>query len=237
MKKTRPILLHKARFVLDAMEHYNVRSFADLGGSWGVHGGYSIQALLPFGIERGYLIDGFIPTGMEDRFAPYPEFKFVKGAFGDPNTVEKIDPVDAFFMFDILLHQVDPDWDQILAMYAEKTKHFIIYNQQWVGGNETVRLFDLGEEAYYTHSIFGARGTDEARQEVAEIFKRIKHVKNTGEADPALDAPNIWQWGITTPDLIAKMWELGFTMDFMKNYGQFPGIPGFENHGFWFTRR
>ena len=236
MKPTRPILLHKARFLLEAMERYKIRSFADLGGSWGVHGGYSLQALLPFNVEHGYLIDSFMPAGIEDRFKVYPDFKLVKGAFGNPATVAQIEPVDAFFMFDILLHQVNPDWDDILALYAEKTRHMIIYNQQWVEGETTIRLFELGEERYFRHSIYGARNTEESRAEVAEMFAKLSRVKETGTPDPSLDKPDIWQWGITTPDLIAKMSTLGFRLDFMENYGNFPGIPGFDNIGFYFTK-
>lgn len=232
-----PILLHKARFMMDAMEHYDVRSFIDLGGSWGVKGGYSLQALLSFAIERAYLVDGFMPSGMEERFQEYPAFKSIKGGFGAPKVRDQIEPVDAIFMFDILLHQVGPNWDRVLELYTEKADHFIIYNQQWVGGDNTVRLFDLGEEGYYRHSIFGAEGTKEARAAVAEIFKKIAHHNNGGDWDGSLDAPAIWQWGITTSDLVRRMWDLGYKLDFMKNYGPFPDVQGFENHGFWFRRR
>ena len=238
MPPTRPIVLHKARFVLDAMEHYGIRSFADLGGSWGVHGGYAYQAMLAFPIERAYLVDDFVPPPVTDRFAPYPNFHIVKGAFGRKDTVAALPDVDALFLFDILLHQVDPDWSTVLDLYAPKSKIVLIYNQQWTGSARTERLLEMGPDAYLANSPFAAAEPEAAKAAVAAIYKSLDERSDKFGGKRRGDAPDIWQWGITDPDLIAKLWSLGFKLDRMENYGPFSSaMPSFENHGFWFSRR
>ena len=63
--------------------------------------------------------------------------------------MQQIGKVDAITLFDVLLHQVNPDWDEILEMYAPSTTYFIIYNQQFVAADKTVRLLDLGYEDFF----------------------------------------------------------------------------------------
>lgn len=238
MPQSRPIVPHKARFVLDAMEHYQIRSFADLGGSWGVHGGYAYQALLAFPVQRAYLIDDFVPPQVTERFARYPDFHIIKGAFGRTETVAALPEVDALFLFDILLHQVDPDWQAILDLYAPKSQIVLIYNQQWIGSPNTERLLELGPDSYLANSPFAAQEAEMAKAAVAAIYVSLDERSEKFGGKRRGDAPDIWQWGITDPDLIEKMWSLGYKLDRMENFGLFsPAMPNFENHGFWFSRR
>jgi hypothetical protein len=51
-------------------------------------------------------------------------------------------------LFDVLLHQVKPDWDEVLALYAKYARTFLIYNRQWTG-EKSVRLLDLGRGEYF----------------------------------------------------------------------------------------
>ena len=51
------------------------------------------------------------------------------------------------------------------------------------------------------------------------------------------DIHNVWQWGITDSDLIARMESLGFSLQFYKNAGAFGTLKNFENHAFVFSRR
>jgi hypothetical protein len=235
---TRPIVLHKARFVIDAMEHYGIRSFADLGGSWGVHGGYSYQALLPFAVERAYLVDDFLPPAVTERFRNYPNFHFIRGTFGAGATVDALPEIDALFLFDILLHQVDPDWRRIVETYAPKARVILIYNQQWTGSSKTERLLELGPEGYLKNSPFAAAEPDAAREAVERIFSTLDRPHDKFGGKRRGDAPDIWQWGITDSDLVTALWDCGFKLDRMENYGAFsPHMPTFENHGFWFSRR
>jgi hypothetical protein len=234
----RPIVLHKARFLLDALEHYGIRSFADLGGSWGVNGGYSYQAMLAFPIERAFMVDDFDPPHLHERFKPYANFSVIKGSFGLPATVNALPDVDALFLFDILLHQVDPDWDAILDLYAGKAKTILIYNQQWIGSASTVRLLDLGPESYLANTPFAAGEPAASKAAVDQIYAERRTRRDRFGGKNREDWPDIWQWGITDPTLIAKMWSLGFKLDRMENYGLFsPAMKNFENHGFWFSRR
>lgn len=237
-KPTRPIVPHKARFVMDAFEAYGLRSFADLGGSWGVHGGYAYQALLAYPVEQAYLVDDFVPEPVTMRFQTYPNFNIIKGAFGLPTTVAALPQVDALFFFDILLHQVAPNWDEVLGLYAPKARHLLIYNQQWVGSDRTVRLVDMTPEAYRANTPFAAAEPEAALEAVKTIYAGFGKPHTNFGGKNRRDCPDIWQWGITTPDLVARCWTLGFKLDRMSNYGPFaPQLPSFENHGYWFTRR
>jgi hypothetical protein len=171
----RPIVLHKARFVLDAFEHYGIRSFADLGGSWGVNGGYSYQAMLAFPIERAFMVDDFDPPHLHERFKPYANFSIIKGSFGLPETLAALPEVDALFLFDILLHQVSPDWNTILELYASKAKTMLIYNQQWTGSANTVRLLDLGPDSYLANTPLPPASPPRRRQPSIRSMRSAVH--------------------------------------------------------------
>ena len=56
--------------------------------------------------------------------------------------------VDAIVLFDVLLHQADPDWREILKRYAENSRVMIVYNPQWTGSRRSVRLVELGREEW-----------------------------------------------------------------------------------------
>lgn len=233
-----PIVPNKARYLIDAFEAHRIRSFADLGGSWGVLGGYSYLALMTFDIERGYLVDAFVPPEVPTRFAPYSQFSIVKGVFGLPKTIDAVPAVDAILMFDILLHQVAPDWDQILARYASKTRYLLIYNQQWVGGAKTIRLTDLPPEDYLRNTPFAADpDRSGALAAVQGIYAGFGAPHKGFGGKERKDCPDIWQWGITDKDLIAKCSDLGFSLVSQVNHGPFSAsFPDFENHGFVFAR-
>ena len=40
----------------------------------------------------------------------------INANFGDRNIAERIGKIDAILLFYVLLHQVKPDWDEILEM-------------------------------------------------------------------------------------------------------------------------
>jgi hypothetical protein len=234
---THPIVPNKARYLIDAFETHRITSFADLGGSWGVLGGYSYLALMTFEIGRAYLVDAFVPPEVPTRFAPYSQFQIIKGAFGQPRVIDAVPDVDAILMFDILLHQVDPDWGQILARYAPKTRHLLIYNQQWVGGDATVRLTDMPPEQYVANTPFAADPDRAAAlAAVKNIYAGFGAPHKSFGGKERKDTPDIWQWGITDADLIARCVDLGFELKSRTKYGRFSSLQNFENHGFVFTR-
>lgn len=58
--------------------------------------------------------------------------------FIEAKTISKIKNVDAIYLFDMLLHQVNPDWNEVLKLYSDKTKYFVIFNQMFTKAEKTV---------------------------------------------------------------------------------------------------
>lgn len=219
----------KMELIDRAFDKYGVRSFADLGGVWRVEGGYSFYAASEHKAEHSYLVDTHPTERVRELSKKWP-VEIVQGSFGDPSVAEKVKGVDAVFLFDVLLHQVAPDWDDILRLYSS-TPVLVIYNQQWTGPN-TVRLLDLGEEEYYRNTPYNQ---DERRR--SGLFRRLDtpHPDHGGRL--WRDVHHIWQWGITDLDLIRAATALGYKLEYFENYGRFQKLPQFENHGMIFTKR
>jgi hypothetical protein len=127
----------------------NINSFADLGAVWGVDGGYTFYTMEKHRIKNAFLVDFHLTEKVKDESEKHPDLKVILGDFSSKEVAEQIGNVDAVFLFDTLLHQVAPDWDEVLEMYANRVKVFLIYNQQFVASKSTVRLLDLGEEEYF----------------------------------------------------------------------------------------
>jgi len=206
------------------------KSFADLGGIWRVDGAYTFYAIQEYEIEKAYLID----TNFSDKFikksSNVSNLTTINNNFGNDDVIKKLGEVDAIFLFDVLLHQVNPNWDDILKMYSEKTNYFVISNPQWVSLGNTVRLLDLGKEEYFKnvphtpdHPTY--KLLFEKMYEVNEEHNRIWR-----------DVHNVWQWGITDNNLIECLETLGFNQKFYKNCGRTGDLSNFENHSFIFKK-
>ena len=158
--------------------------------------------------------------------------RLIRGNFGEELVVQQIENVDAVFLFDVLLHQVKPDWDEILKIYSEHTRYFVIYNQQWTGSERTVRLLDLGLEEYF-------RNVPHQREELPTyeaLFDKMNEEIQPGEKRVWRDNPAVWQWGITDNDLLHTMENLGYKVQYYKNCGRFGSLPNFENHALVFQK-
>lgn len=205
------------------------RSFADLGGVWKVNAAYSIHTLRKFQIKRSFLVDTDIPSGLSIKLKRFNNLEVINGDFASPAVIANIGNIDAVYLFDVLLHQANPDWDQILECYSKNCSCFVIYNQQYIQGEKTVRLTDLPFEEYISlvsdHGKEMTRYIYDHKDEIHPKFNK-----------PWRDIHNITQWGITDQGLRQKMSELGFKEVFYKNYGMFINLPAFENHGFVFVR-
>lgn len=206
------------------------RSFADLGGVWGVDGAYTYYALKTYGIDRAVLTDTDLSAASIARAVEHPALSLVEGNFGRPEIAERVGEVDAIFLFDILLHQVDPDWDALLELYAARTRYFVIFNQQWTGAGRRVRLLDLGREEYFKNVPHLA-----AEPPYTDLFEKLDTVHPQHQR-VWRDVHNIWQWGITDEDLEEKMRSLGFRRLYYRNCGRFGSLPNTENHAFVFGR-
>ncbi len=206
------------------------RSFADLGGVWGINAAYTFYTLDSYNITRAFLVDTHPSEKVIDKARSYKNLTIINSNFGEESIPDKIESVDVIFMFDVLLHQVAPDWDEVLDAYSKITKYFIIYNQQWIGSENTVRLFDLGREEYFKNVPH-----DPKNPTYVSLFEQMYEINPTHNRIWR-DIHSVWQWGITDSLLIAKMKDLGFVLEFSKNYGPFGRLQNFENHGFIFKK-
>ena len=152
----------------------------------------------------------------------------INGNFGSQAVVDQVGRVDAIFLFDVLLHQVAPDWDTLLEMYAKNVRVFGIYNQQWTGADTTVRLLDLGEKEYFRNVP-----VDPKEEPYRDLFKKLDQ-KHPYADTLWRDVHSIWQWGITDDDLESTAARLGFKLVYMKWCGKLG--EHFENKAFIFAR-
>lgn len=203
-------------------------TFADLGGIWGVNGAYTFYALNHYDVKRAWLVDTRPTPAARRRSQRHPNLTLLQNNFGRPEVPEAIGEVDALFLFDVLLHQVAPDWDELLSLYASHTKRFVIYNPQWTGVGSPVRLPDLGRDEYFRQTP--------ARPEQAHYQKLFAnmHEMNAEHGRPWRDIHPFWQWGISDGDLVRALSSLGFRLTAYENFGRFGQLPQFERHGFIF---
>jgi hypothetical protein len=207
-----PLNPHKARVVDSAFARYGLASFVDLGGCWRVNGGYTFQALRRGDLARAVLVDDSVTELTRERAEEFPQLELIEGALGDPATVARVGQVDAALMFDILLHQVDPDWRDVLTRYAH-IDTVIIHNPGWLGV-ETVRFTDFDVEEYIRRVFHSSPDSIRAWYDRHDEF-------NSRMRRPWRDVHNFWQWGITAKDLIGALWDLGYRIDSFDNRGQF----------------
>jgi hypothetical protein len=226
-----PIKPQKAKLARRAVRDNGVRSFADLGACWAVNAGYTFDLLDAYPIERAYVLDDRVTALSRERGMAYPQVRFVKGLLGEAATIAKVPDVDALIMFDILLHQVKPDWDEFLRLWAKKARVLVVYNQMWKKDARSVRFIERGRDWYKRNVHY----TNEARLD-AWFARHAESDPKTGR--PVKDVYNFWQWGITTDDLVGHVRSLGFDLAFFESYGRFkPDAPGWiENEGFIFAR-
>lgn len=137
----------KRQLIDIAFKLVDIKSIVDLGACWGVNGGYTFHALQNYDLDRAIIVDGVITDITVERAKKFNNLQLIKGAFNDKEIIKELGNVDAAIMYDILLHQVSPNWDEILEMYSKQISTLIIYNQNWIGDN-TVRFIDLGLDKY-----------------------------------------------------------------------------------------
>ena len=221
--------MRRAKFELidKACEDHGVRSLAELGGCWGVDGDYLFHAVENHEIDRAVEVDTHPTDGFKERAASHSQVELVQGNFGAPDSAEQVGEIDAVVLFDVLLHQVAPDWDEVLDLYAPRARCLVILNQQWTGGDRTIRLHDLGPEDYLENVP--------ERELHASVIDKLDEVHPVHDR-PWRDVHHIWQWGITDADLEAKASELGYRRAFYEDVGQFPGLENFRNRSFIFAR-
>ena len=220
----------KRGLIDSAFVRFRARSFADFGGIGAVDGGYSFYALETHKPERGVLADVKADL-IRDKAANHANLDLIEGDFFDEEILAQVGKVDVAFVFDILLHQAAPDWDEVLERLVKHThaRVILIFNPQWTASDRSVRLLDLGIERY----------REEAPRPHEHLLKAAYETPDEiweGENRRYRDLRHFWQWGITDEDLIAKMKSLGYKLEFFENRGRFDALPNLENHSFLFSR-
>jgi len=221
--------LNKKDLIDTAFRELEIKSFVDLGGVWNVDGAYTLYTAARYPGVKGLIVDYHTTPAFLQKIKLQRNVNFLKASFSSNDTVNKIGSVDAIFLFDVLLHQAVPHWDEVIAMYAPITNHFIVYNQQLIGTNKTVRLVDLGKEKYFDYV-----GPSDFPKDLT-VFNRMNE-QNPETGRLYKDDLGFWQWGITDQDLIEKMKQHGFSMQYYKNCGIFGKLKRFEDHAFLFTK-
>jgi hypothetical protein len=230
-RKPLPTLLQDKVDLIDfAFSRFDLHSFADLGGCGESRAATRFTPLDKYDVSVGAIVDTHLTDIIHNRARKFAQLRVISGNFGDETIAREVGDVDAIFLFDVLLHQVAPDWHRVLEMYAGQAKCFIIYNPQWNGSEPTVRLLDLGEEQYFRNIPH-----ERTEEPYNNLFQKLEE-KHPDHDRPWRDAHPIWQWGITDTDLRAKVESLGFRLQFMKNCGRWWKLANFENHAFVFSK-
>lgn len=208
----------KLRAIETAVELVGARSVADLGGVWAVEGGYVRYALSRPGVQRGVLVDTGITDTVRAFAAADPRLRLVDGEFGSEASVAAVGDVDVVLLLDVLLHQVDPDWDEVLRRYAKRARAIVIVEPTWTGGSEVLRLWDLGEEGY--RAATPADGALPDWSQLDEIDPRYGR--------PHRDVHEYWQWGLPEERRGAVLEELGWRCAYRADHGPWRGLPQFR---------
>ncbi len=222
-----PLVPLKLRTVDAAFALPEVSSVADLGGVWAVDAGYSFYALERHAPDRAVLVDDDITPVVRRRAAAFPHLQLLEQNFGLPRTPGDVGPVGVVLLFDVLLHQVDPDWDEILRRYAPQAQALAIVNPMYDVAPQTVRLLDLGEEHY--------RRAVPPQDNLDGLFSRLDEL-NPQRGRRWRDVHDVWQWGITDADLRATMTGLGFSAVHAEQLGRWRGLPDFADCAYVFRR-
>ncbi len=221
----------KLRVIDYCFGQLGAESFADLGGVWGIDGAYARYAADAHAVERGVVVDEDFTDAYLRNEQRLPALTHVQGNFGSPAVADAVGQVDVVMLFDVLLHQVDPDWDAILELYAARCQRFAIVQPQW-NEQETIRLLDLGEAGY----LDAIPKREDAHGSIYDgLFERLDDL-NEQRGRRWRDVHDIWQWGISDHDLIARMAALGFGLRLYENSGPWQGLARFHEAAFVFDR-
>lgn len=208
----------------------DIKISADLGACWGIDGGYSRYLLDHHKLDRAIIIDQHITDGTLAWAEQEPRAELVQGLFGNRTTIDKVGNVDLVIFFDVLLHQVAPDWNEVLEMWAPQTKYLLIHNPMWTVGTQTLRFPDHGFDWFKANVVYQHEGR------LKDWF--LKHNQFDIEQNKKKkDIHNFWQFGITPEDLTGTMDKLGFDCEISEHFKDRPKKPWIKNYGYLFKKR
>jgi hypothetical protein len=203
-------------FVIDyACQMMRVQSFADLGGAWCEYeGGYSFYTMEKHRVSTGVLVDGYSTEKLVEDVQRHVGLRFLHDDFNKPEVAAQVGDVDVVFLFDVLYVQANPGWEQLLEMYAPRTRCMLISNVHFPLLPHTVRLLDLGKDEYfkYVPATKDSGGYKHLFEKLDEIHPqyRVRY----------RDCHHYWQWAMTDHDLLDKMTRLGFRLHYLRTAGK-----------------
>ncbi|MYA09832.1 MAG: hypothetical protein F4060_02515 [Holophagales bacterium] len=212
------------------------RSFADLGGCWGVNGAYAFRAAELCGstLKRGFVLDGNITPQTRETAARHPKVRLVETLLGSREAHDAVGYVGAVIMFDILLHQVNPDWNDFLLAWSQQTDTLVIYNQNWLKTPRTIRFVDRGL-GWYRRNVVVWEDENQST-ELDGWFARHHERDSRGRLER--DSYDFWQFGIRPLEMINLLAHHGFELVHMTRdampFG--PKWPWIVNDGMVFRR-
>jgi hypothetical protein len=229
--RSKPLLNPAKLRIIDYAIKNGAKTFADLGGMWRVDGGYSIYCA-DQGAERVVLVDFNATPKFLGKKAKRTNLRYLQENFALSETAQKVGMVDCLMLFDVLLHQVKPDWNEVLENYSNQTKLFLIYNQQFTGA-KTVRLIDQGRDWYLRH----VPHTPSDTEEYDDLFRKANEPHpRYSDGRAYRDMHDVWQWGITDHDLKALMKNLGFKVVYEEDCGWWDNLEEIKNKAFIFEK-
>ncbi|OGV46896.1 MAG: hypothetical protein A2X46_15925 [Lentisphaerae bacterium GWF2_57_35] len=225
------VTLFKKDVIDYAFSALSIKKVAELGCIWGVDGAYGQYIHDKYAPTEVVMVDAIWNENALRLCRERKNITTVDGNFCDVSMPQRIGKVDAIIFFDILLHMVSPNWDEMLRMYADYTNAFLIVNPQFMATSTTVRLLDLGVDEYF-RNIPHAPDYPIYQTVFADPYQM-----DAKQNKPLRDAFYIWQWGITNHDLIDKMDRMGFEPVLIQKDKLYYGkAKNFANYGFIFAR-
>ena len=209
----------------------DINTIADLGGIYKVHGAYTFYTIQKYHVSKVIQIDTELTQEYLDSSRKYNQISSLEMNFDDTNAVSQVKNVDALYLFDVLLHQVNPDWDKVLELYSDKTKYFVIFNQMFTKSEESVRLLDLGFDEYFRHVPF-----EKAHPLSQNLINKTYEI-NPERGKIWRDVHHVFQWGITVKDLIETLGKFNFDLVYHKFWGMFSYSDSFDDHAFIFKKK
>lgn len=204
----------KLRAIDFAVDRVAARSVADLGGVWAVEAGYTRYALDRPGVERAVLVDTGISETVRGLAAADSRLRLVDGEFGAPESVDAVGDVDVVLLFDVLLHQVSPDWDEVLRRYAARSRCIVVVEPTSTR-DSVVRLWDLGELGYRAETP--ADGALPEWSRLDEVDPRYER--------PHRDVHEYWQWALPDSARRQVMQDCGWRCVYWADHGQWRDVP------------
>jgi hypothetical protein len=225
------MFLCKKEVIDFVFKKFNISSVAELGCVWGVEGVYGRYIAEKYPQTKVMMVDTHWTKNAKELCGKYSNIRIISDNFGNPGMPVKIGKVDAIILFDVLLHQVAPDWDRIIQIYAPYTNFFLIVNHQYIASPVTIRLLDLGPENYFANAPH-----DREHPTYKSLFEKMYEI-HPDHNRIWRDIHQVWQWGITDTDLLYKMHELNFNPVYLKNLGNCGGnLSNWEYNSFVFQK-